>query len=154
MLKNLKNLFIGFIILIGMFLLCIMHLAVLIRFADFFLTWLGWFPWIVFVFNLLILLPLGFFEKTRNYAGIGMIISSVFFFLLISLEGICVTYAIWGALGVYIGLASLGIGIIPIAVLALLVNGAFCDLLALIIFLAFAYGTKLGGFYFVNKNNS
>jgi len=44
--------------------------------ATIILPWLSYAMWIVFVFNILILLPLLLIKKTRPYSGLGLFISS------------------------------------------------------------------------------
>jgi len=143
--NNVGGYILGISILLAFTIVKYFSIHALVIVADSVLNWLNWFPWKLFVADLLILLPLGFFYKTRKIAAIGMILSSVFFGIILWLESLYLTYSIWGAIWVYIGLFFLGIGVFPIAILATIFSGSFIDFGGLIIYVAFILVTRLLG---------
>ncbi len=119
--------------------------------GEYALQWLIDFSWIVFAINLFILLPLGLFKKTRVVGGIGMSISSYVFGLTLWFLGLLLTYFTWGFVGIFIGLILGGVGVIPVAMLASIVNGDFLTLLVLVILTALTFGTGILGIYLATK---
>lgn len=119
--------------------------------GEYALQWLINFSWIVFAVNLFILLPLALFKKTGVVGGIGMLISSYVFGLTLWFLGLLLTYFTWGFLGVFIGLILGGVGVIPVAMLASIVNGDFLTLLVLVILTALTFGTRMLGIYLAAK---
>jgi len=109
------------------------------------------FSWIVFAVNLFILLPLALFKKTGAVGGIGMFISSYVFGLTLWFLGLLLTYFTWGFLGIFIGLMLGGVGVIPVAMLAMIVNGEFSTLLVLVILTLLTFGTRILGIYLAAK---
>jgi hypothetical protein len=109
--------------------------------------WLGTkiLPWLVLLcvlalgFNVLVLGPLAIVPPTRQWAGIGFFISSYLFGLTAWFMGLLLTLQLWGVFAVVIGLFMLGIGVVPIAMLATLFNGMWAELglLLLAVFLTY-----------------
>jgi len=152
--EKFKN--IGFFVLgIGGFILILFLGILVIKGAvwvgEYVLQWLVNFSWIVFAVNLFILLPLALFKKTGVVGGIGMFISSYVFGLTLWFLGLLLTYFTWGFLGVFIGLMLGGVGVIPVAMLAVIVNGEFPTLLVLVILTLLTFGTRMLGIYLAAK---
>ena len=121
------------------------------------LQWLINLAWFTFALDLFILLPLGLFRKTGFVGGIGMSISSYVFGLTLWFFGLLLTYFIWGFWGVFIGLALYGVGVVPVAMLAVLIDGDFVTLGTLVLLTVFTFGTRALGIYLAvraeeNKN--
>jgi len=147
---------IGYYILgIGGFILILFLGILMIKGAvwvgEYALQWLINFSWIVLAINLFILLPLALFKKTGVVGGIGMFISSYVFGLTLWFLGLLLTYFTWGFTGVFIGLMLGGVGVIPVAMLASIVNGDFLTLLVLVILTALTFGTRFFGLYLVDR---
>lgn len=110
-------------------------------------------PWLMLLSILLlgldvvILVPLAFIRRTRAWAGVGFYVSAFVFGLTGWSMGLILTWALWGGLAVFVGIFLLGIGVIPIAMLAALCNGMWLDLgvLVLAVILTFGLGS-LGSF--------
>lgn len=95
-----------------------------------FLSWVTGFVWLAVIF---LLTPCAFFNKTRIFSATGFLICSFYFGLYLWLCGFFITYAYWGLLVLFFGLVFFGIGVIPLAFIALLItNGLFWALLFLI----------------------
>jgi hypothetical protein len=122
-------------------------------------AWLGekLYPWLVGISSLAIailifvLLPLAIFRKTRAFAGNGMMISSWVFGITLWVWGLILTYHLWGALAVFIGLFLLGVGVVPIAMLATLFKGMWPTLGELVLLTILTFGTRLAGAFVITK---
>lgn len=115
------------------------------------LQWLIDFSWIVFAINLFILFPLGLFRKTGIVGGMGMYISSYVFGLTLWFLGLLLTYFTWGFFGVFIGLVLGGVGVVPVAMLAMLINGELFTLLILVILIVLTFGSRALGIYLASR---
>jgi hypothetical protein len=80
----------------------------------------------------LVLLPMSFFHNTRFQAAAGFLIASYILGFELWLFGFLFTYWLWGVVGVVIGVLLLGIGVIPLAIIALLLHGDWTVSLQLI----------------------
>ena len=154
MVEKLKNL--GYYILGigGLFVLILISIFTIkgaVWIGEHVLQWLINFAWIVLAVNLLILLPLSLFRKTGIVGGIGMYISSYIFGLTLWFLGLLITYFTWGFLGVFIGLVMAGVGVVPVAMLATLLNGEFFSLLVLIVLTILTFGVRSLGIYLASR---
>lgn len=57
----------------------------------------------------------------------------------------CLTLALWGVVAVVIGLILLGVGVVPIAMLATLLNGMWAELGMLAVAVVLTYGFRTLG---------
>jgi len=96
-------------------------------------------------FNIFILVPLALIPPTRPWAGLGFFISSYLFGLTAWFMGLLLTWILWGGCAVVIGLVILGIGVVPIAMLATLLNGMWLELGLLILAVVLTYGLRVLG---------
>ena len=104
--------------------------------------WIAIVSIVVFVFSVLVLIPLSLFKKTKGFAGVSLLIASFIIGANLWIWSLLLVYSSgWGMMGVIIGLLLGGVGIIPIAMLAALFNGAWAILgeliLLIIIFFVF-----------------
>lgn len=60
------------------------------------------------------------------------------------MEGLLMTLFIWGWGGVFIGLFMGGVGVVPIAMLATLLNGVWGALIELVLLTIMTYATRAG----------
>ena len=77
---------------------------------------------VLFPVCILVLLPLSIPLKTRGWAATGLLWSSLAFGAMLWLYSIIYVYAVWGIIGVLVGLALFGLGIVPVAVLAAVIH--------------------------------
>jgi len=152
--EKLKN--IGYYVLglAGLLLLLLVSVAMIkgaVWIGEHALQWLINFSWIVFAINLFILLPLGLFRKTGIVGGMGMYISSYVFGLTLWFLGLLLTYFTWGFFGIFIGLVLGGVGVVPVAMLAMLLNGEFFTLVVLIMLTILTFGARALGIYFASR---
>lgn len=115
------------------------------------LPWLYIIMWFVFAFDLLIIIPLGIFKKTKAASAIGLVVSSYIYGLTLWFWSLLLTYVIWGAVAVAIGLFIVGVGVVPIAILATAIKGEWAITGQIIILLLFTFGSRILGFYFAQK---
>lgn len=150
MIEKLKNA--GWTILgVGFFLFFILIAALMLNGAvwvgEHVIGWLFGAAWIVFAFNLFILLPLSLFRKTGMFGGIAMYYSSFVFGLTLWFLGLLLTYFTWGFFGVIVGLILGGVGVVPVAMLAMLLDGEFPTLIVLLILTALTFGSRFLGIF-------
>lgn len=77
----------------------------------------------VFALDILIILPLGIFKKTKGTSAIGLVVSSYVYGITLWFWALLLTYVIWGAVAVFIGLILAGVGVIPFAMIATAIKG-------------------------------
>ncbi len=96
---------------------------------------------------IVILGPLALLRFTRPWAGIGYFIASYVFGLTGWFMGLLLTWMLWGGFAVIIGLVFLGVGVIPIAMLATLFKGMWAELGLLILAVVLTYGLRVLGMH-------
>ncbi len=140
-------------------------IAVIILLPGLFIGGVLWiaeiaYPWLVdlSVFAVgvcaIIFLPLAIFRRTRTFAGWGLSIASWVFGITLWCWGLLLTYDIWGIFAVIIGLIFLGVGVLPIAMLATLFNGLWPSLAVLVVLTALTFGARLTGAFVLAKAES
>jgi hypothetical protein len=100
--------------------------------------------------SIIILLPLALFHKTRGWSGVGLYIASYIFGLSLWVWSFLLVYQFWGILGIVIGLILAGIGVVPIAFLAILF-GHLSYMPDMIGLLVCTLGARLLGTYLIAK---
>ena len=111
------------------------------------LPWLMWLCVWAVGFNILILLPLAVIPRTRGLAGLGFFLSSYVFGLTGWFMGLLLTWILWGLFAVVVGLLILGVGVVPIAIVATLFNGMWPELDVLVLAVVLTYGLRLLGLW-------
>jgi hypothetical protein len=82
---------------------------------------------------LFILFPLTIIDKTRIFAGKGLVVCSYIYGINLFALAFVMTLAIWGIKAIIIGVSLFVIGIIPIALIATALNAEWGRFLGLII---------------------
>ncbi len=100
---------------------------------------------LVIALDIFLFLPLAIFRKTRKLAGDGFFTSSYTYGVTLWIWAFLHTYMIWGALAVIIGLFIVGVGVVPIAMLATAVKGQWQNFGILIALLMLTIGTRSVG---------
>jgi hypothetical protein len=122
-------------------------------------VWLGalLYPWllalngITFAITVFLLLPNAIFSSTPRFAGSGMMIASYVFGLTLWVWSLLLTYALWGGLGLLVGLFMAGVGVVPLAMLATLVNAMWSELGQLLLLLVITCGVRVWGYELIAK---
>lgn len=91
--------------------------------------------------------PLAAFPRTRAFAGLGIFAASYVFGLMLWIWSLVLTYKLWGIFAVILGLFFAGIGIVPVALLAVLFNGQWSTLSELILLMIFVPMSRSFGLY-------
>lgn len=104
-------------------------------------TVLTYFSFVIVVF---ILLPLAIPKKTRGFSSLALFIASYVFGATLWMEGLLLTMFIWGGIAVFIGLILMGIGVVPIAMLATLLNGEWWSLFELVMLTIMTFACRAG----------
>ena len=94
---------------------------------------------------LLVWIMLAFFTRTRKIAGIAIITSTYLWALELWLVSAATVFALWGWIGFLIGVALFGFGVVPLAAIALALNGRWNDLGALAVFVVIIAGLRFVG---------
>lgn len=122
-------------------------------------AWLGEkvYPWLVGIsaialaISFFVVLPLSFIRRTRGFAAAGLFIGSYVFGLTLWVWGLLLTYHLWGALAVFLGLFLLGVGVVPIAMLATLFKGMWPQLGELVFLTVLVFGLRAYSIYLAQK---
>jgi len=122
-----------------------------IKLGAILIPWLYNLSYLSFAVGLVILLPMGIFKKTRAFSGFCLCISSYIYGLTLWFLGLLLTYGIWGMLGVIIGLFIMGVGVVPVALLATLLNGIWGHFWGLLILLFLTFGSRVLGFVWMGS---
>jgi hypothetical protein len=149
--ESIGGFLVGVIVLIGMAFLAGIFLKGGVWLSIKILPLIAIVAWIVFALNLFIVLPLGIFDKTKAISAFGLVISSYIFGLYIFCWSMLLAYLFWGVTGLVIGLFIAGVGVVPVAMLAVTVNGEWLVLVQLFIMAIVTYGSRVLGFYFADK---
>jgi hypothetical protein len=129
-------------------------IALLVGAISFSFVVLNWTPRafeITLAVSLFVLGPLALIPPTRGLSAYGFMIVSFAFGAILWVWGMAFTYAVWGALAVVIGLIVLGVGVVPVAMLAALTHGDWGNLLAFVIMAALTYGSRMLAFWLAQK---
>jgi hypothetical protein len=98
-----------------------------------------------------ILGPMALFRRTREAAGAGMVIASWALGAGLWLWSALVVFSFWGVVGLIVGLLIAGVGVVPLAAIASLLNGAWAILIQLVVYTAVVLGLRLFGTWIGEK---
>jgi len=149
--KSIGSVLLGIGIFIGIILLAAFFIRGGIWLSEILYPWLVMISAIALLICILVLLPLAFFHKTRGFSSLGLYIASYIFSATLWVWAFLLTYALWGAMALFIGLFLAGIGVVPIAMLATLFNGEWSVFGQLVLLLIFTFGCRMLGIYLGEK---
>lgn len=115
-------------------------------------------PWLMILtiltlgINIILLLPLALIPLTRPWAGAGFFVSSYVLGLTAWFMGLLLTWYLWGGFAVFIGLFMMGIGVVPIGMLATLFNGMWAELGLLFLAVVLTFGLRLLGIRLIGED--
>jgi hypothetical protein len=141
----------GVVIVLALLVLPVLLLVGAERVGEKILPWLMLVCVLALAFNIVILVPLALIPPTRPWAGLGFFISSYLFGLTGWFMGLILTLQLWGVFAVVIGLFFLGIGVVPIAMLATLLNGMWVELALLVLAMVLTFGVRMLGAFLTEK---
>jgi hypothetical protein len=135
----------GLIILLAVLALPVLFIAGGVVLGEKILPWLVSLSALTLGLNIVILLPLALIPPTRPWAGLGFFISSYVFGLTGWFMGLLLTWILWGGMAVIIGLFIMGVGVVPIGMLATLFNGMWAELGLLVLAVVLTFGLRILG---------
>ncbi len=150
-LKSMGGFIIGISVFLGIIFLTIFFIKGGVWLGAKVLPWLSIVMWFVFALDILIILPLGIFKKTKGASAIGLVVSSYIYGLTLWFWALLLTYIIWGAVAVFSGLFIAGVGVVPIAMLATAINGEWAITGQIVLLLVLTFGSRMLGFYFAQR---
>jgi len=137
--------FIGFIILIAFLIKGGVWLSVTIY--PYLVTIMTW----AFFITVFILLPLSISKRIRGMTGLGIYIASYIFGITLWVWGVLLTYFLWGGWALLVGLFIMGVGVVPIAMLATMLKGMWSEFGYLILGLVMTFGARILGQYLIGR---
>ena len=137
----------GIAILVGMFLVGVLLLRGAVWVGERVYPWLIDIAWIFLAISVLILAPLALLRRTRQISAIGFLVASFAFGATAWVLGLLLTYSLWGLVALIIGLAMVGIGVVPIAMLATLFNGKWEYFFELVVLVVLTFGCRFLALY-------
>ena len=141
---------------VGVYALSPMVLVVLLVLTGLFVYGMVWasekaMPWLITASRiglevcLFVFAPLCMFRKVRPWAGFGFYISSYVFGTLLFAYSCLVAFYFWGFTGLVIGLVFLGVGVVPVALLAAVLHADWAVLVDVVLGILLAFGLRLLG---------
>jgi|SRR6185437_16960038 hypothetical protein len=91
---------------------------------------------------ILLLLPMSLLHRTRKHAALGFYVCSMVFGLCTWMLGFLMTMDIWGFIGVFVGLFFLGVGVVPVGMLASLLHGQGIVFSELLVGIVLTFGSR------------
>lgn len=107
--------------------------------------------WCAFLGCLFLFVPLAVFRSTRGFAGVCLYIASYIFGASAWMTGLLLSYTIWGVFAVIVGLLFLGVGVVPVALLATLVKGLWSPFFSLLLMVAATWGSRFMAMYVLEE---
>ena len=111
------------------------------------LPWFSILSLVTFGLVVLIILPLVIPKATRGFSIGALFIASYVFGATLWMEGLLLTLNIWGLGAVFIGIVLGGVGVVPIAMLATLIEGMWGPLIELVLLTIATFGARLGAIF-------
>lgn len=90
----------------------------------------------------LVLLAFSLIPSLRGFSAVGIMYASLVFGAVLWIWGMSYTYMAWGLLGVMIGLIFLGVGVVPVAMLAAVVDGDWNTLGLFFVAIVVTFGSR------------
>lgn len=87
--------------------------------------------------------PLALLTKTRGFAASGFLLSSYVFGAILWVWALLLTFDLWGMFAVVIGILFLGVGIVPVALLAVIFHAEWSSLGDLAIMIVSTFGFRI-----------
>lgn len=143
--SNIGSYALGLVVMLALLALPVLFIVGGVAIGEKILPWLILLSILNLYLNILILLPLALIPPTRAWAGVGFFISSYVFGLTGWFMGLLLTWILWGGLAVFIGLFIMGIGVVPIGMLATLFNGMWAELGLLFLAVVLTFGLRILG---------
>lgn len=150
-LKSAGSVLLGFGISAALLLLAAFLIIGGLKLSELIYPWLEILFAIAFFVSIILFLPLAFFQKTRGFSALGLLVASYVFGATLWVWAFLLTYSLWGLTALLIGLFMAGVGVVPIAILATLFHGEWWIMGQLILLLIFTFGSRALSLYLAEK---
>jgi len=101
-----------------------------------------------------VFLPMTILKKTRKWGGTALAFSSLLFGATLWIYSALIAYILWGSIGLLFGLFIFGIGVVPISLLAALVNNEMMIVGSIIYILILTLVTRSLGLWIMSKEEN
>ena len=99
---------------------------------------------IIFGMLMLVVPPLAVLRATRRLSSKALFGMSYVFGITLWMEGLLLCLTTWGIVAVFVGIMLAGVGIVPIAMLATMVDGKWGYFIELTLLTVATFGTRIG----------
>jgi hypothetical protein len=141
-LKTVGYCLIGLAIIVGLAMLVVLMIRGGFWVSTKIYPWLVKISGITMLISILILLPAAIFKRSRGFAAVGLLIASYIMGITLWIWAFILTYMLWGVIALIIGLCFMGVGVVPIAMLATAFNKEWSILGQLILLLVITFGGR------------
>ena len=149
--KNAAGVVAGLAVILGIIAISAALLVGVAAFSFWVLKWTYPAFFITLAVTVLVITPLALIPPTRMVSALGFMFASFAFGAIVWLWGMAYTYSVWGFIGVFIGLALGGVGLVPVAMLAALFHGDWGNLALFVITTVLAIGTRALAYWLEQK---
>lgn len=111
------------------------------------------FNWVLWI-DVLVFLPLILIKKIRPYLGFGFGISASIMGMVLWIQSCIIVYDYWGLAAVILGFIFAVVGMIPLALIALLVNGNWATIGTLLILMTCTAIAVILGIVLISKTGN
>lgn len=151
LLKSIGDCIFGILIFLGFVFLALALIKGWVWIGEKVLPWLPIIMGLVLVVDILLVLPLAIFKKTKGFSAIGLMVSSYVYGLTLWFWTLLLTYYLWGTVAVFVGLFMAGVGVVPMAMVATAFNGEWAITGQITLLLLFTYGSRILGFHLAER---
>lgn len=151
LISNLRSILFGIAVFIAIIFVTLIFLMGGFWVLNKILPYLPIILWLVFIINIFIFLPLSIPNSTKAVAGIAFYFSSYVYGLNLWIWAFIITLTSWGIWGVIIGFVIAGIGFVPLAIIALVINGEWLVIGQLLLLIILTYGSRIVALYLIDK---
>lgn len=130
------------LVLVGVTLLTLMFLRGGVWLGEKALPIFQWLARITLGVVVIILLPMATYHKTQRAAANGLVQASSLFGITLWVWALVLTYSLWGGGAVLVGIFLLGVGVVPMAMVATAIAKMWPTFWQLMALAALAYGTR------------
>jgi hypothetical protein len=106
---------------------------------------------LVLAFTIFVLLPNAVFSSTPRFAGYGLIVASSVSGFTAWLWCLLLSYSTFGLVPMFLGLFMFGVGVVPLAIFGMLINGMWSSLGELLLWTICVAGSWLWGGHLLSK---
>jgi hypothetical protein len=135
----------GALVLAGIILIALMFLRGGVWLGEKALPYFVWLARITLGVVVIIFLPMAAFRQTQRFAAKALISASSIFGIALWVWGLTLTYNLWGGGAVLLGLVLLGVGVVPMAMLATAFAALWSTFGQLMLLAVLAYSTQRFG---------